>query len=214
MKRFTLAALSLAGCYTGSSATTSSGTLANQSTTSAPLAISSHGLGPINDSTKATQQSLQTLLPHLVVKSTNLSGGSGLVYEVFDHNEQLFYVVPDDAGGDSGGDAGGDDDESRNYATTIFAVFAVSPRIAVEGRDWTIGQPLASAKGASHCECWGDGEVTACFDPGSRLRLIFEDRCDDAKSKGGRAMIGKKIARVMWKVQTDDDQPALDEDRD
>ncbi len=132
---------------------------------------------------------------------------SGLVFEVFRGAEQLFYVVPDDAAADSEEPESGE----RAYASTIFAVFAISPRVAVEGRDWTIGAPLRSAHGASVCECWGEGEVTACFDQGSRLRVIFEDRCEDASANGGTAMIGKKVARVMWKVQPD---PEPYEDRD
>lgn len=208
MRAATLAALALAGCYTGSSlATTPINNERPQP--KVQLSISARGLGPITEETKATEQELRKLFPDLVVKSHDL-GGSGLVFEVFRGTEQLFYVVPDDAPFDD--EAGAErDGAGRAYATTIFAVFAISPQIAVQGRDWKIGLPLESAVGASVCECWGDGEVTACFDRGARLRLIFEDRCEDAQEQGGKAMIGKKIARVMWKVAPDPDSY---EDRD
>lgn len=200
-----LAALALAGCYTGSSPTTTP--IGNETPRpSRELAISARGLGPITEETQATEQELRRLFPDLVVKATELGGGSGLVYEVFRGSEQLFYVVPDDAPFDAG-----EPHAAPPYAKTIFAVFAISPRVAVEGRSWKIGSPLENARGASVCECWGDGEVTACFDRGARLRVIFEDRCEEAQEQGGSAMIGKKIARVMWKVQTD---PVPDDEGD
>jgi hypothetical protein len=207
MRSAALAALALAGCYTGSSPSTTPINNA-QPQPEAGLSISARGLGPLTEDTKATEQELRKLFPDLVVKAHDL-GGSGLVFEVFRGTEQLFYVVPDDAPFEDAGTV--HDGAGRPYATTIFAVFAISPQIAVQGRDWKIGSPLESAVGASVCECWGDGEVTACYDPGARLRLIFEDRCEQAQEQGGKAMIGKKIARVMWKVET---EPEAYEDRD
>lgn len=211
MRLAALSALALAGCYTG----TKDSTLGSQRA-AVHVAISRDGVGPITETTKATEETLRALLPGLVVKSKNLGGGSGLVFEVFDGSEQLFYVVPDDAPSDEpAGEAAEDVGEpARQYASTIFAVFAVSPKVAVKGRDWTIGAPLTSVQGATTCECWGEGEVTACFDKGASLRVIFEDRCEDAQERGGKAMIGKKIARVMWKAQADTEPETDYEDRD
>jgi hypothetical protein len=209
MKAAALGALLVSGCYTGSSTTTTP--IANETPQpKAELTISARGIGPITEDTQATAEELRRLLPDLVVEATDLGGDSGLVYEVFRGTEQLFYVVPDDAPSDDTQDQGDPHAEAR-YAKTIFAVFAISPRVAVQGRNWRIGAPLESATGASICECWGDGEVTACFDRGARLRVIFEDRCEDAQVQGGTAMIGKKIARVMWKVQPD---PLFEDEHD
>ncbi|NVB83611.1 MAG: hypothetical protein HOV81_34875 [Kofleriaceae bacterium] len=206
MRRAALVSLALAGCYTGAK----DSTLSNKSESRTTLAISRDGVGPINETTKATEEMLRAVLPGLVVKAKDLGGGSGLVFEVFDGAEQLFYVVPDDASTDEPEDEA--PPEERKYATSIFAVFAISPKVAVQGRSWKIGSPLESAQGATTCECWGEGEVTACFDKGARLRVIFEERCEDAQEQGGKAMIGKKIARVMWKVQADAEPEYEDRD--
>lgn len=211
MRRAALVAFSLAGCYTGAK----DATLSNKSSSLTALSISRDGVGPITETTKATEEMLRAVLPGLVVRAKDLGGGSGLVFEVFDGTERLFYVVPDDTAEEPSDDDAATPEE-HTYATSIFAVFAVSPKVAVQGRSWKIGAPLESAQGATTCDCWGEGEVTACYDKGARLRVIFEDRCEDAQLQGGKAMIGKRIARVMWKVQADAeaDAEADYEDRD
>src|SRR3990167_8380811 len=101
----------------------------------------------------------------------------------------MLYIVPDDVEGYSEGD-------DRRYASTIFAV---SGRVSIEGRTWRVGQPFTDDRGLDRCECWGGGEVTACFRIGTHLRVIFEEPCEDAKRAGAKAMHGKPIGRVMWK---------------
>ena len=161
--------------------------------------LSPRGAGPFTARTRATLEALRKKAPKLRVETNDLGGESGIVYDVFDGDERLYYVVPDDAP-----DWTDDSGEERKYDQTIFAVFAVSPSVVVEGRAWRVGRPLASADGLDQCECWGNQEVTACFQRGARLRVIFELRCDDAEREGARAMIGKPIARIMWKRLAND----------
>jgi hypothetical protein len=151
-----------------------------------------NGVGPLRGETLATEEELQRLLPHTRIVANDLGEGSGVVFDVFEGDERILYVVPDDVDGYIEGD-------ERRYATTIFAVFAVSGRVAIEGRTWRVGQPFTDAAGLDRCECWGGGEVTACFRIGTHLRVIFDEPCEAAKRDGTRAVLGKPIARVMWK---------------
>jgi hypothetical protein len=151
-----------------------------------------NGVGPLRGETLATEEELQHLLPHARVVATDLSESSGLVYDVFEGEERMVYVVPDDVEGYTEGD-------ERRYARTIFAVFAVSGRVSIEGRTWRVGQPFTDDAGLDRCECWGGGSVTACFRIGTHLRVIFDEPCENATQEGARVMLGKRIARVMWK---------------
>lgn len=161
--------------------------------------LGERGVGPIGEATKATELTLQAVLPGLRVKTTNLGAESGIVFDVFDGTEKLFYVVPDDAPEPENAPEG----FKAGYATTIFAVFATSPRITVDGHPWLVGQNLDGITNVSACECWGDGEVTACWTSEPHVRLIFEERCADARDHGPGAMIGKPIGRIMWKREPD-----------
>lgn len=151
-----------------------------------------HGVGPLGAETLATEAELQRLLPTTRVVATALGETSGEVFDVFEGTERIFYVVPDDVEGYSEGD-------DRRYASTIFAIFAVSGRVIIEGRPWRVGEPFTDDRGLDRCECWGGGEVTACFRIGTHLRVIFEEPCEEAKRDGAHAMHGKPIGRIMWK---------------
>src|SRR5690606_16630792 len=111
-------------------------------------------------------------------------GDTGIVFDVFDGDHRLMYVVPDDAVDDAGGD-------ERRYAGTVFAVFAVSPRIRIENRSWHVGTGLHDAEALDQCECWGGGEVTACYAQAAHVRVIFEEPCADAVRDGAAALLGK-----------------------
>ena len=151
-----------------------------------------HGVGPLHAETQATEEELQRLLPRTRVVSNDKDEQSGEFFDVFEGDERILYVVPDDVEGYTDGD-------DRHYASTIFAVFAVSERVSVEGRTWRVGHPFTDDSGLDRCECWGGGVVTACFRIGTHLRVIFEEPCEDAKRDGAKAMRGKPVARVMWK---------------
>lgn len=189
----TLVLAVLASCWTSAPPPPS---LSNQHV--APAAprweITERGLGPLGGSTTATEEALKKRLPAQRVATNDLGAGSGIVYDVFDGSERLLYVVPDDAPGWTTAD-----ETEREYAATMFALFAVSGRVTVAGRRWRVGEPFDDIDGIDFCECWGGGEVTACFKKGSRIRVIFEEACEDAKQRGARAMLGKKIDRIMWK---------------
>ena len=131
------------------------------------------------------------------------------MFDVFDGRERLFYIVPDDAPGytdDSGAE--------HTYAKTVFAVFAVSPKIRVEGHEWQVGSALTNVKGLDVCECWGDHQVTSCFRRGTHVRLVFEAPCDDAERDGPRRMLGTPIARIMWKRDREHDQQPIGDPAD
>jgi hypothetical protein len=147
------------------------------------------GVGPLGDRSEATLEGLRAAMPGLEVKTHDLGGDSGIVFDVFDGGEKLMYVVPDEEEQEENG--------TRRYGNTIFTIFVTSPRIAVEGYSWRVGSPLESAKDLTRCECWGSGEVTACslF---AYLAVIFEERCEAAEQSGPQAMVGHKIGRIMW----------------
>ncbi len=150
------------------------------------------GVGPLTGATVASLAELRRALPGTRVENNDLGPTSGIVFDVFEGAERVLYVVPDDATGEAG-------TSDHTYASTIFAVFAVSPRVSVAGRTWRVGEPFEDAAGIDRCECWGGGEVTACFQIGTHLRVIFEAACADAAKRGARAMLGHKIDRIMWK---------------
>lgn len=190
-----LALLAIAGC---GGASTPAPTVSN--TTPRPPALprewrmSVAGLGPLGAQSEATEAALRVALPAVTVKTTDLGGESGLVFDVFDGDEKLFYVVPDEEDQDGG---------EQRYAKTIFSIFATSSRVHVEGHAWQVGSPLEKADGLLTCECWGDGEVTACT-TGANLSVIFEERCEPAQADGPSVMIGKRVGRIMWKRLLED----------
>ncbi|HSD90768.1 MAG TPA: hypothetical protein VLB44_24755, partial [Kofleriaceae bacterium] len=114
----------LAACYRSSPPPP----LRNQTPTTTGWRLGERGVGPIDAATQATQLALQRVLPGLRVKTTNLGGESGIVFDVFDGTEKLMYVVPDDAPEPENAAAG----FKAGYATTIFAIFATSSRVSVD----------------------------------------------------------------------------------
>jgi hypothetical protein len=147
------------------------------------------GVGPLDYRSEATPEALRAALPDLEVKTNDLGGDSGIVFDVFDGSEKLFYVVPDEEYQEEHG--------TRRYLKTIFTIFVTSPRVSVEGYSWRVGAPLESAQDLMRCECWGSGEVTACSIR-AHLAVIFEERCEAAEKSGPQAMVGHTIGRIMW----------------
>jgi hypothetical protein len=147
------------------------------------------GVGPLDSRSEATPEALRAALPGLEVKTTDLGADSGIVFDIYDGSDKLFYVVPDEEEQEENG--------TRHYLKTIFTIFVTSPRINVEGYSWRVGSPLESAKDLLQCECWGTGEVTACSIR-AHLAVIFEERCEAAEKSGPQAMVGHKIGRIMW----------------
>ena len=146
------------------------------------------GVGPLTATSESTLEGLRAALPGLDVRRTDL-GESGIVYDVLDGSEKLFYVVPDELEQE--------EDGTRRYEKTIFTIFVTSPRIGVDGYSWRVGAPLESAKDLMQCECWGSGEVTACSIR-AHLAVIFEERCEPAEKDGPQVMVGHTIRRIMW----------------
>ncbi len=167
--------------------------------------ITARSAGPFDASTEATAAALQRRAPGLRVVRHDLGGESGIVFDIFDGKERLFYVVPDDSPGYVS-EAG----REHTYSSTTFAVFAVSAKVRVEGRSWRATKPLDELGNLDVCECWGNRDVTACFRKRSRIRVIFEESCEEAETAGPRAMLGKTIGRIMWKrvVEPEDVSPS------
>lgn len=199
MRRRLLAVVAIAGCWRGQAPEP---VVANHS--EGGFEITSYGVGPFDASTVATEASLRTLVPGLEVHKHDLGGDSGIVFDVVSAHEKLFYVVPDDAAGYTDAESG-----PHRYATTVFAVFAVSPQVRVQGRPWRVGQVLSESTGLDVCECWGNHGVTACYRRHGHIRVVFEANCDRAETDGPRAMVGERIGRLMWKrvVRDLDDEP-------
>jgi hypothetical protein len=178
-------------CWSGQPAPSALSNVATETT----WIVAERGVGPLDGTVRATQAGVQARVPALRVRAEDLGGSSGIAFGVFDGGERLLYVVPDDAVGYVDGD------DERGYAETVFAIFAMSPRVRVENRTWRVGMAFDDFAGIDRCECWGGGEVTACFTKGSRIRAVFELPCEAAERDGARAMRGKPIARIMWKRQ-------------
>jgi hypothetical protein len=180
--------LALASC-SGAPAAQTVGNKTARPATPVSYRVRLAGVGPLDHRSEATIEGLRAALPDLEVKTHDLGADSGIVFDVFDGSEKLFYVVPDEEEQE--------EDGTRRYLKTIFTIFVTSPRIAVEGYTWRVGSPLDSAKDLERCECWGSGEVTACS-LRAHLAVIFEERCELAEKGGPQVMVGHKIGRIMW----------------
>ena len=198
MTRWLLAAGLVAGCWRSRAEP-----LAITNPASDPgFVITALGVGPFDASTEATEVALQRRAPALRVVTRDLGGESGIVFDIFDGKERLFYLVPDDAPGYVS-----EEGAEHRYASTTFAVFTLSEKVRVQGQSWRAGQPLSEVGNLEVCECWGNRDVTACYRRRSHIRVIFEQPCNDAETVGPRAMLGKVIGRIMWKRIVDPDEP-------
>jgi hypothetical protein len=184
-----LALVVLAACGAGAPRTQTVSNKTDSPATPITFQVRLDGVGPLDYRSKATHEALRTALPGLEVKAHDLGDVSGIVYDVLDGDDKLFYVVPDEEEQE--------EDGTRRYLETIFTIFVTSPRISVQGYSWRVGAPLESTKDLVRCECWGSGEVTACSIR-AHLAVIFEERCEAAEKDGPQAMVGHKIGRIMW----------------
>lgn len=192
--RWLVAVAAVAGCSAAPKSTQPLSNASGAPGLAVPWRMTNTGLGPLGASTEATEAALHSALPSVTVKTNDLGGDSGIVFDVFDGAERLFYVVPDDESGEG---------SDQRYAKTIFSIFATSSRVSVEGHAWRVGAPLDKADGLTRCECWGDGEVTACM-TAANLSVIFEEHCEPAEQGGPSAMVGRRVGRIMWKRVAED----------
>jgi len=158
------------------------------------LVMTQAGVAGFDATTEATLAALRAASPELRIRPRDLGGDAGVVYNAYRGRERLLYVVPDDAPGWTD-----DDGTEHQYAKTIFAVFAVSDKVRVDGRAWRVGTPLADISGLDACECWGNRDVTSCWGARDHVRVVFDVACGDADTQGPRAMLGMKVSRLMWK---------------
>lgn len=167
----------LAGCYRSTGQPTAIANKADQPEPAA-LLMTSHGVGPIDNTTKATLTGLRTLLVDYEVKPVN---DGSLQYDIYRGGERLAYVVPDDQSG------------------YVFNVHAVSARVAVSGHPWRVGRAFGDAAHLTNCECWGPNPT--CYATGEHLAVNFKRGCDDITGVDRSALHvldGEIVQRVIW----------------
>ena len=142
------------------------------------LTMSSRGVGPINNTTKATLSSLRAILVGYEVKPLN---DGSLQYDIYQNGEKLAYVVPDDQSG------------------YVFNVHAVSSKVAVNGHPWRVGRAFGNSSHLTNCECWGSNPT--CYASGDHIAVNFNRECGDLTGMDPsalRALDGAIVQRVIW----------------
>lgn len=143
------------------------------------IPLTDTALGPLAGSTQASLVALRAVLRGYTVIPVNVGTDSdfaSLEFQVFDNDQPMFTVIPDDAGG-------------------ILNVHVVTPKVAMASKPWRVGQPFTGA--VTDCDCWGGKLV--CFKKGEHVAVTFDRRCRstfDARAK--RALQGTAIKKLVW----------------
>lgn len=166
-----------AGCYRSTPAPP---TLSNKTDHAevAALTMDSHGVGPIDSTTKATLTDLRAKLIGYEVRPVN---DGSLEYDIFKDGERLAYVVPDDQSG------------------YVFNVHAVSAKVRINEHPWRVGRAFGDAAHLTNCECWGPNPT--CYASGEHLAVNFNRECGDVTSGDRHALEvldGQIVQRVIW----------------
>jgi hypothetical protein len=167
----------LSGCYRGGPAQTEILTNKTEQAAPAALTMTSHGVGPIDSTTKATLTDLRNVLVDYDVKPVN---DGSLQFDIYRNGVRLAYVVPDDQSG------------------YVFNVHAVSSEVAVVGHSWRVGRAFGDGARLTSCECWGPNPT--CYVAGEHLAVNFNRTCDEVTSDPDalRALNGEIVQRVIW----------------
>jgi hypothetical protein len=162
----------LAGCWGGSPGP------AKPTAAKPLLAITQTGFGPVDGKTPATLTALRVAFTGFDVKPMN--DADTLEYRVYQGDDMIAYVVPDDDG-------------------TIFNVHATSGKITVDGRDWKVGAPFQGASQLTQCECWGENPT--CWKQGDHIAVNFARACGDlpgSEPRVLRVLDGVNVQRIVW----------------
>lgn len=169
-------------CYTSSSAPPVPPAPAGPA--GAQLTIQQTSIGPITAQTPGHLLGLRRALPGYDVKPAHVLLGPStnrLGFNIYKDGEKLLHVMPDGHGG-------------------IFAVHAVSPKVATADRPWKIGAKLNGVRALTTCKCWEE-EVVVCFKVGDHVAVAFVRECgyDSYTTDEERQdLIGTPIHRVLW----------------
>ncbi|MDB4961020.1 MAG: hypothetical protein JWP01_1019 [Myxococcales bacterium] len=135
-------------------------------------------LGPITKDTPANLTALRDLLGKdgYAVRPVHRNG---VELHVFDDDEPLFYVIPNEDG-------------------TLFNVHAVSGKVEItQHPQWKIGSAFAGDDILTSCECWGSHPV--CFKQGDHVAVAFERSCDGLSDERMRKVLtGVRLQRAVW----------------
>lgn len=172
-----LAAVALvAACYRS----TPEPAITNKSRTREPglLAMTAHGVGPIDSESKATLMDLRALLSGFEVRPVN---DGSLQFDIYRDGVKLAYVVPDENTG------------------LVFNVHVVSSRVDIAGHPWRVGYVFDDAAHLTNCECWGPNPT--CYAEGEHIAVNFARDCDGVTNvdrKVLRVLDGLTVQRVIW----------------
>jgi hypothetical protein len=172
--------LALGGCAAVASTDVISNGTPDAGVRRAMFTLEPGALGPITETTRATEADIQAAVgSRYTVKTIDDHGNE---VHVFLGEELLFYVIPND-------------DES------LFNVHCTSPKIAItEHPEWIIGSPFQNSGALTACECWGSHPM--CFRAGDHVAVGFKISCDNLDSPAGRKKLeGVPIQRAVWNPQ-------------
>ena len=138
------------------------------------LTMSATGFGPLKPESPATLVALREVFAGYEVRAVQ---ENGLEYQVFEHSQRLFTVVPSGDG-------------------AIFNIHVASPKIAVSGHaDWRVGTKFSGWERLTDCACWGGKPV--CFRDGEHVAVGFDRGCHGL-ARSRRGLAGLPIARTIW----------------
>jgi hypothetical protein len=146
----------------------------------AGLTMTDTAVGPITVRTRANLVALRAALAGYEVQPVNVdvSKLGSLEYQVFDHGEKLFAVIPDEDGG-------------------ILNVHVLSSKVMVAGHPWRVGEAFTGAAMLTTCECWGGKAV--CFKKRAHVAVAFERDCRGIRDPRMRRQLeGQTIGRTVW----------------
>ena len=171
-------------CYTSTSTSAPTSAPPAPAAPQALLTIQEAAIGPITGKTPGHLIGLRRALPGYEVKPAHVTLGPNtnrLGFNVYRDGEKLLHVMPDGHGG-------------------IFAVHAMSPKVATLDRPWKIGAKLNGVRALTTCKCWEE-EIVVCFRIGEHVAVAFSRECgwdsyttDDERQD----LIGSPIHRVLW----------------
>lgn len=161
----------------------------------AALTIADAAIGPLTPQIAGNLLALRAALDGFDVRPVHVALGSSrhrLGYAVGRAGDKLLQVFADDAG-------------------AIFAVHAVSAKVAVADRPWRVGATLTSVRALSTCTCWMD-EIVVCFNAGERVAVAIARACESdtfTTPEERQDLIGATIHRVLWSPEPyfEDSQP-------
>lgn len=155
--------------------------------------ITDHGVGPIDASTRATLTAVRELVGPLGFAVRPINDG-GVELHVYDANEHLLYVIPNDDG-------------------SLFNVHVVSSSVPItQHPEWVIGKPFVHSERLTDCEPWGEHPM--CWRAGDHVAVGFEVDTEGLDTREGRRSLEQtSIQRAVWSAKPfgdeDDTEPRV-----